>query len=931
MTYRKKLIEVALPLDDINREAANEKSVPRRGHPSTLHLWWSRKPLSACRAVLFASLVDDPSSRPDEFPTDADQERERKRLFDLIKDMVKWENTNNEDILEKVRTEILKSTDGNPPPVLDPFCGGGSIPLEAQRLGLEVHGSDLNPVSVLINKAMIEIPPCFAGQGPVNPDTQNPLARNRMWKGVTGLAEDIRYYGKWIRDEAEKSIGIFYPKALLPKKSGKKKLPALAWFWARTVKCPNPACGTKIPLVTTFWLSNNIRNKAWIEPVVDKVNRTVQFEVKTGNGVPPEPTKIGRGARFRCLVCHQDSPEEYIKNESMEGRIDAQLMAIVAEGERGRIYLSPSEEHERIAKSAKPKWAPEVEMNRDTSILVSGRGYGFYTWADLFTQRQLTGLSTFSDLIEVVREKVKQDAIMSGLPNNNVPLHIGGKDAHAYADAIAIYLSCALSRLASYNNNLCIWNVKGGSIAHLFTKQTIAMKWNFIETNPLEKMSGNWTGAVEWVSDVIKDLPGGPEGNATQMNASQAMPFASDMPLISTDPPYYDNIGYADLSDFFYIWLRRSLRDLYPDLFNLMLVPKSEELVATPHRFDGDKSRAEEYFLTGLSKVFQLMRARSHPNYPTTIYYAFKQSETDKADGGTASTGWETMLEGLLKAGFQITGTLPMRTERPTGLKIKTNALASSIVLVCRPRPDDANMATRRDFISALRRDLPGALYRLQQGNIAPVDLAQAAIGPGMAVFSNYSSVLEADGNPMRVRTALQIINAELDAYFTEQEGDLDADTRFCVSWFEQYGMREGGFGEADVLARARDTSVEGVAESGILQARAGKVRLVSREEYPDEWDPTSDRRINIWECTQYLIRALDQGGETKAAQLANQLNSEQVEKARALAYRLYAICERKGWAQEAIAYNALVTSWTHIQEARLSPEPRETQTALFD
>ena len=455
------------------------------------------------------------------------------------------------------------------------------------------------------------------------------------------------------------------------------------------------------------------------------------------------------------------------------------------------------------------------------------------------------------------------------------------------------------------------------------------MTWNFIESNPLEKMSGNWIGAVEWVSDVVQDLPAGPEGNATQINASQAMPFTSDMPLITTDPPYYDNIGYADLSDFFYIWLRRSLRDLYPDLFNLMLVPKSEELVATPHRFDGDKSRAEEYFLTGLGKAFQLMRARSHPNYPTTIYYAFKQSETDKANGGTASTGWETMLEGLLKAGFQITGTLPMRTERPTGLKIKTNALASSIVLVCRPRPDDANMATRRDFISALRRDLPGALYSLQQGNIAPVDLAQAAIGPGMAVFSNYSSVLEPDGTPMQVRTALQIINAELDAYFTEQEGNLDADTRFCVSWFEQYGMRESSFGDADVLAHARDTSVEGVAESGVLRARAGRVRLLSREEYPDEWDPTSDRRVNIWECTQYLIRALDQGGEVETARLANQLSSELVEKARALAYRLFAICERKGWAQEAIAYNKLITSWTHIQETRTSSELRETQQEL--
>ena len=837
--------------------------------------------------------------------------------------MVKWENISNEHILEKARAEILKSTDGNPPPVLDPFCGGGSIPLEAQRLGLEAHGSDLNPVAVLINKAMIEIPPRFAGQPPVNPDAQEPLKRSQTWKDVTGLAEDIRYYGRWIRDEAEKRIGTFYPKALLPKEFGNKKLPTLAWFWARTVKCPNPACGAKMPLVNSFWLSNRKKKKAWVEPIVNNVDKTVRFEVKSGDGMPPEGTVNRRGTR--CIVCDESVPFEHVRAEGKAGRMSEEMMAIVAEGNKERVYLAPSDEHIAIANEAVPHDIPETDLP-EKALGFRVQLYGMTQHHHLFTSRQLTAVTTFSDLIGVVQEKIKQDAIISGLPNDDVPLHIGGKDAHAYADAIAIYLGCALSRLASYNNNMCFWNQRGGSIAQIFTNQSIAMTWNFIESNPLEKMSGNWIGAVEWVSDVVQDLPAGPEGNATQINASQAMPFTSDMPLITTDPPYYDNIGYADLSDFFYIWLRRSLRDLYPDLFNLMLVPKSEELVATPHRFDGDKSRAEEYFLTGLGKAFQLMRARSHPNYPTTIYYAFKQSETDKADGGTASTGWETMLEGLLKAGFQITGTLPMRTERPTGLKIKTNALASSIVLVCRPRPDDANMATRRDFIPALRRDLPGALYSLQQGNIAPVDLAQAAIGPGMAVFSNYSSVLEADGNPMRVRTALQIINAELDAYFTEQEGDLDADTRFCVSWFEQYGMREAGFGDADVLARARDTSVEGVAESGVLQARAGRVRLLSREEYPDEWDPTSDRRVNIWECTQYLIRALNHGGEVETARLANQLSSKLIEKARALAYRLFAICERKGWAQEAIAYNTLVTSWTHIRETRTSSELRETQ-----
>ncbi|MYK19444.1 DUF1156 domain-containing protein [Candidatus Poribacteria bacterium] len=915
MNYRKKLIEVALPLDDINREAAREKSI-RHGHPSTLHLWWARRPLAACRAVLFASLVDDPSNRDD--LTEAEQERERENLFELIKELVKWENINNEQVLEKARAEILKSTNGNPPPVLDPFCGGGSIPLEAQRLGLEAYGSDLNPVAVLITKAMIEIPPRFAGQPPVNPDAQSDSLQSQTWKGATGLAEDVRYYGKWMRKEAEKRIGHLYPKAKLPEEQGGGEATVIAWVWARRAKCHNPACEAKMPLVTTFWLSKRRRNKAWIEPTVDKANKTVRFEVKTGDGTPPAPTKIGRGARFRCLVCCQDSREEYIKSESMEGRVDTQLMGIVAEGQNGQIYLSPSEKHEKIAESANPNWAPEIEMNRDTSTLVSGRGYGFYTWADLFTQRQLTALTTFSDLISEAREKIKMDA-------NNADC----EKTEDYADAVVTYLAFALDKGADYWSNLCRWVSRGGYMGHTLDRQAIAMVWDYAECNPFSQSTGNWLACVEWGARFINKNFGNirvRNGHVTQLDAAAAL-LEVDAPLISTDPPYYDNIDYAELSNFFYIWLRRSLRQIYPDLFRLMLVPTVEELVAARHRFGGDRRRAEEHFLTGLSKAFQFMKDRAHPDYPVTVYYAFKQSETDSNNGSVASTGWETMLEGLLKAGFQITGTLPMRTEmKSRQIAMGTNALASSIVLVCRPRSDEASMTTRRGFIAALRRDLPDALHHLQQGNIAPVDLAQAAIGPGMAVFSNYSSVLEPDGSPMRVRTALQIINAELDAHFTEQEGDLDLDTRFCVSWFEQYGMREAPFGDAEVLARARDTSVEGVAESGVLRARAGRVRLLSREEYPDEWDPTSDRRVNTWECTQYLIRALDRGGEVEVARLANQLSSEQVENARALAYRLFAICERKGWAQEAIAYNRLITSWTHIQEARKGSEVRETQ-----
>ena len=917
MTYRKKLIEVALPLDEINYHAAREKSI-RHGHPSTLHLWWARRPLAACRAVLFASLVDDPSSRPDEFPTEADQERERKRLFEIIEKLVKWENVNNERVLDEARAEIFKSTDGNPPPVLDPFCGGGSIPLEAQRLGLKAYASDLNPVAVLITKAMIEIPSRFAGQPPVNPDAQDALTQGQTWKGAAGLAKDVHYYGKWMRNKAKKRIGHFYPKVKLPKEHGGAKATVIAWIWARTVKCPNPACGAIMPLVRSFWLSKKKEKKTWIEPIVDRVNKRVRFEVKRGDGIPPEGTVDRRGAR--CIVCGEVAPLDHVRAEGRAGRMEAQMMATVAEGNQERIYLAPSDEHVAIVDKAVPHGVPETGLP-EKALGFRVQLYGMTQHQDLFTQRQLTALTVFSDLVSEARERVEAEAIKTGC-----------REAGTYADAVATYLGLSVSRSASMWSSLCWWQSSGGIVAQVFTRQALAMIWDYAEVYPFSNATGNWSNAVDWITRVLELLPTSPPiAKVEQNDAALSVESGKDMMLlVSTDPPYYDNIGYADLSDFFYIWLRRSLKQTHPELFKLMLVPKSEELIATPYRFGGDKVKAEEHFLTGLDKAFHLMRCRAHPDYPMTVYYGFKQTESDKDNEGIASTGWEKMLEGLLKAGFQITGTWPMRTERPTGVKVKVNALASSIVLVCRPRSDDASMATRRDFIYALRRKLPDALRHLQEGNIAPVDLAQAAIGPGIAVFSQYSRVLEADGNPMRVRTALQIINAELDAHFAEQEGDLDPDTRFCIAWFEQYGMEAAAFGEAHDLARAKNTSVEGVAESGVLHASAGKVRLLNRDEYPDDWDATSDSHLNTWKCAQYLIRTLDQDGEGEAARLVNLLGGGPSEAARALAYRLYAICDRKGWTQEALPYNLLVTSWTHIQTAIQSSALRETQQEIY-
>lgn len=889
---KKKLIEVALPLEAINKESAREKSI-RHGHPSTLHLWWARRPLAACRAVLFASLVDDPGSRPDLFPTEEEQNAERQRLFDLLSELVKWDNSNNEGLLKQAREAIWRSAGPEgPPPVYDPFCGGGSIPLEAQRLGLEAHGSDLNPVAVLITKALIEIPPQFAGQPPLNPEWKTKASKPGMWKGAAGLAEDVRYYGNWMRDRAQERIGRLYPPVKLADGSAAT---VIAWLWARTVTCPNPACGATMPLVRSFALSTKKGKEAWVEPVVEPGGKRVSFRIATGSGTPPDPPKVGRGAKFRCLCCGQVAVDDHIKGEGQAGRMGSQLMAIVAEGARGRIYLEPTPEHESVAASAGSVWGPEQELPTNPRWF-SPPAFGMTRHRDLFTKRQLTALSTFADLVQEARTQALRD----GLPESR-------------ANAIATYLGMGIDKLATTNCSICSWQTEPTRLVQAFSRQAIPMVWDFAEANPFSGAAGDYRLSIGGLCEVLDRIYPANRGRAGQKDSasgSYERPF-----LFATDPPYYDNIGYADLSDFYYVWLRRSLANTFPDLFTTVLVPKTQELVATPYRFEGDKELAKEHFEVGFGKAFGLMRSHHANEFPMPVFYAFKQSEDDADEGSSssqASTGWETMLEGLLRAGFQVSGTWPMRTELITSLKKSLAALASSIVLVCRTRPESAPITTRKEFLASLKRELPPALRALQQGNIAPVDLAQAAIGPGMAVFSRYSKVLENDGTALKVRTALQLINQTLDEVLTEQESDFDPDTRFALTWYEQRGFDEGPYGDAETLATARAISVKGLEESGIAVARAGKVRLIARKELPAAWDPTADGRLTVWEATQHLIRALEEKGETGAAELAVKLGGL-AETARELAYRLYSLCERKGRTEEAIAYNSLVVNWPAI------------------
>lgn len=947
----KKLIETVIPLEAVNAASAREKSI-RHGHPSTLHLWWSRKPLATARAVLFAQMVDDPESDPERFPTKEAQERERERLLALMEELVVWENTTNEEVLGRAREEIRRSwrrtcalNSEHPraaewfdpdrlPAFHDPFAGGGALPLEAQRLGLESWASDLNPVAVLINKAMIELPPRFAGRPPVHPDARSDRELlGTSWSGARGLAEDVRRYGRCMRDEAERRIGRLYPRVTVTPEMVRERpdlkpyegraLTVIAWLWARTVRSPNPAfTNVEVPLASTFMLSTKRGREAWVEPVIE--GDTYRFVVRTAGAgrVPPESakngTKLSRGS-FKCLFSETPIRYEYIDDEANAGRMGTELMAIVAEGERERVYLSPLQEHFSVAKNTISKWKPDTPSRGTWGSNAQGRRYGFATFGDYFTPRQLVALTTFSDLVGEAVERVRRDAEAAsaqsgGLPQDDRPLREDGRGPRAYAEAVGVYLGFGVNKQADLGNSLCVWEPVAQCPRHLFTRQAIPMVWSFAEGNPLGNNSGSWNTFVEGIEKAFSKNFGmdssRSRGYAVQGDASRQT--FSEEKVISTDPPYYDNIGYADLSDFFYVWLRRSLAPIYPELFATLGTPKAEELVATPYRH-GSREAAEAFFMEGMTRALRRLAEQAHPAFPVTVYYAFKQSET--REGDTRNTGWEAFLEALVRAGFAVTGTWPMRTENSSRMNgQETNALASSIVLACRRRAPDAPAVTRREFLAELRRELPPALRRMQAENIAPVDLAQAAIGPGMAAFTRHGAVLDAQGARLSVRDALTLINGLLDETLTEREGDFDADSRWALAWFEQHGFGEGEFGDAETLSKAKNTSVQALVEARILESRHGRVRLLPPSDLPADWEPAGEEKGDntVWEVVHHLIRILESGGERPAAELIARLGGR-AETARELAYRLYLICERRGRASEALSYNALVRIWPEL------------------
>lgn len=931
----KKLIEVALPLEAINAESEREKSL-RHGHPSSLHLWWARRPLAAARAVIWSSLIDDPSSHPELFPTEEDQNKERKRLFGVLSELVKWENSNDEHVLEQARIEIQKNVGANLPSLLDPFAGGGAIPLEAQRLGLKAYAHDLNPVAVMINKAMIEIPARFSGVSPVNPSARNQLGYKLYGSNNNGLSKDVDYYSNLMKEEAFKRIGHLFPTAKVSDESGEREATVVAWIWAKTVQCPNPLCRWQIPLMSTYVLSKKKGHEAWVSPVYN--DSEITFEVKKGlfdkeleNG-----TKQGKKAVFCCPKCKNGIVDgAYIDLEAEQGKLGEIPVAVVIETPKGKDYIPVDRTDYRNTEKKINEYYTSHSIEeklchskcRGTfASNAQGRRYGMFEYKDYFTKRQQIAFVTLTELVPEIQEIVRKDAVEAGMIDEHMSLSDEGNDATAYGEAIGVYLAFLVDQLTNQSSAINGWNNINQQMISLYSRQGIAMTWDHAECNIFSNSTGSFNSLQNRLVKAFEALGHGIQGTAKQHDAQSDCGLRNVM--ISTDPPYYDNICYSDLSDFFYVWMRQSLQKTYPELFSTMLVPKAEELIASPYRHDGDKEKAKIFFEDGMLKACKQLYLYACDDIPVTIYYAYKQSESDAKTGSVSSSGWETILSSIIRAGFSITGTWPIRTETVAKLKANVNALSSSIVLVCRKRPKDSPMITRRAFISELKKELRPALQKLQNSNIAPVDLAQSAIGPGMGIFSKYNEVLEADGSPMTVRSALQIINQELDMFFNEQEGELDRESRFCVNLYAQYAYNDIKFGEADTLARAKNTSVASLEARGILFAQKGIVRLRERTEIPMRVNPTENV---IWLLTQQLTRAMETGGIKACAEIVSPMFGSNAEFAKDLAYRLYTIAERKGWAQEAYVYNSLVIAWPDIVSAAADLKTRHAQLTIDD
>lgn len=916
--HKRKLIEVALPLEAINVASFAEKN-RKVGKPQNLHQWWSRKPVTAARAMLIAQLVDDPSCHPETFPTEEDVRAERARLHSLIERSVEWEEVvrPTPQFLADLRAVLPDVT------ITDPFVGGGSLALAAAQLGVNSASSDLNPVAVALSRALVDVPTRFLNRDPVNPgarDAQFPLR-----SGTAGLVADVEAYGQWMLAEARARLGQHYPPI-----EGRT---VLAWVWARQVLCPNPACQIQVPLVSKWTLAKKRGKEVVMVPRVvhepaARGGSRFEFTIsKDRRDLLTRGTMSGRTGT-ECLNCGTAISVAHVRSEAMAGRMSLTLTAIAADGGRTREYFAPTAEHKAAAQVERPMDSISGAISTNPRWF-SPPLYGLTDFSDLFTDRQLLAVTTFSDLVGEARKNVYADALASGLPEGE-PLTQGGDGAVAYSEAIALYLALAVSRLANWSNNQCSWESTGEVSQQMYSGQAMGMAWDVSEANVLgDGNSGSFLACLRNIVSPLKLASLRGQHRVVMADARNA-PIAGL--VVATDPPYFDNIDYSDLSDFFYVWQRRMLGGVFPELYGTILVPKGEELVANAYRSGGNDAAAND-FLDGFRGVFAHFRESVASEFPVVVYYASKQAESL----GQGNSRWSTILQAMVDEGWSVVRTWPIRTENVSRrVAIGTNSMSTSSVLVLRPRPAQAPQVSMQTFLADLRVHLAEALTDLEQSGVAPVDMQQAAIGPGIEVFSRFSAVLEADGRPMSVAAALVRINDVLDELLNEQEGDFDAPTRFALQWYRHRGYESGLFGDADDLARGRNTSVDEMEREGILEKRAGHVRLFRAEDLPANYDVAKDSRTSDWEALHHLIRVLERDGIAHAGAflqvaMGRPDGAIDADLVKELAHLLFRIAEGNGWTKDALSFNNLVTSWPEILDAARSVKKPVVQQGAFD
>ncbi len=887
-----KLVEVALPLEAISAACRRDKD-KKTGTIRNVHKWFAPMPTPAWRALLFAALVDDPGDGP-----------ERAELLRMVERLVPPDgNPPDADTLAEANAILMKATGGDPPTVFDPFCGGGSTLVEAQRLGLPAAGSDLNPVPVLITRVLTELIPQVAGRPPLVADPAR-LGMKVTGGPLDGFLADCRHYAERVREKVWAEIGHLYPE---PPGGGT----VIAWLWARTVTCPNPACRAIAPLVSSFWLSKKKGALTWIEPTGLGPGKPVRFEVNAGTAGPPVQRTVKRTGGT-CLVCNQPIGFPYVRTEGKANRLGVQLLALVIDSLVGRRFDPPSATDLRTD-VARPSGAPEVLLSPNPRDLKTPN-YGYNTVADLFTNRQLVALGAFADAVSEMPALVEQD---------------GGDPKLAVA--VATVLGLCVSKMAMNHSTQGrfepVTNSSNGGIHPAFSRQALPMVWDFAELNPFSGSAGDWIAQFNSLARGLRTLPtAAPPARSFQSDARTAAVNLVLPMIVATDPPYFAQIGYADLSDYFYVWLRRTLSPVHPDLFATVATPKADELIADPYRHGGSISEATKYFVEGFTNTFRSLASAASPTLPMLVVYAHRQEESD-ADGVASSTAWDAMLSAIIAAGLRIVGTWPIHattTNRQIGQG--TNSLASYMVLVCRPQEARAKPTDRQGFVAALHAELPRAIRKLQEGDISTVDLGPAAIGPGMAVFSRFSRVIEPSGGSMTVGAALSLISQVSAEVLDEFVGDLDKETRWAMTWFKDHGFEPGTFDDAEKLFKRTDTSLEALTRAGIATGAKGKVVLTLRDRLPDHWDPDTDRHLTVWEVTQHLVKRLTSaGGEQAAADLLRKCR-RWGDAARDLAQWL-AAASLNSRPAEALDLDALVTSWSEL--VRLAERPETGQGRL--